>query len=148
MRTSAWTWGLIGSILWPEATDKQRKAHLAPLSEEARRSVNRACLRRETGSPYLFPAAKDSRKPMGKREAQVWWIDCEKLAELEHIDRGGWHSLRRKWATERKHLPDVDVAAAGGWTPGSTLLKEIYQQADQAGDMAAVTDRRALRAVR
>jgi hypothetical protein len=73
---------------------------------------------------------------MGKREAQVWWIDCEKLAELEHIDRGGWHSLRRKWATERKHLPDV------------TLLKEIYQQADQAGVMAAVTDRRALRAVR
>lgn len=22
---------------------------------------------------------------------------------------------RRKWATERKHLPDVDVATAGGW---------------------------------
>ena len=30
----------------------------------------------------------------------------------------------------RKHLPDVDVAAAGGWSDQSTL-REVYQQADQ-----------------
>ncbi len=34
-------------------------------------------------------------------------------------------------ATERKHLPDVDVAAAGGWTETSSL-KRCYQQADEA----------------
>ena len=42
-----------------------------------------------------------------------------------------WHAYRRKWATERKHLPDVDVAAAGGWTETSSL-KRCYQQADEA----------------
>ncbi len=42
-----------------------------------------------------------------------------------------WHAYRRKWATERKHLPDVDVAAAGGWTDTATL-KLAYQQADEA----------------
>jgi len=34
-------------------------------------------------------------------------------------------------STERKHLPDVDVAAAGGWAE-LTSLKTAYQQADDA----------------
>ena len=46
------------------------------------------------------------------------------------LERGGlWHSLRRKWATERKRYPVKDVAAAGGWRDEGTLLKS-YQQAD------------------
>jgi hypothetical protein len=31
--------------------------------------------------------------------------------------------------TARKHLPDVDVAAAGGWKD-VRMLKECYQQPD------------------
>ena len=38
-------------------------------------------------------------------------------------------AYRRKWATERKHHPDVDVAEAGGWKTVETL-KSAYQQAD------------------
>lgn len=38
-------------------------------------------------------------------------------------------SLPPKWATERKHLPLKDVAAAGGWQDVETLL-ECYQQPD------------------
>jgi hypothetical protein len=37
-----------------------------------------------------------------------------------------WHAYRRKWATERKHLPDVDVAAAGG-RANTVSLKTAYQ---------------------
>ena len=34
-------------------------------------------------------------------------------------------------ATERKHMPDVDVAVTGGWSPRSLqVLKSSYQQAD------------------
>ncbi len=40
-----------------------------------------------------------------------------------------WHAYRRKWGSERKHLPDVDVAAAGGWKD-TMSLKRSYQQAD------------------
>ena len=36
-------------------------------------------------------------------------------AELPKLRGGVWHPYRRLWATERKHLPDLDVAAAGGW---------------------------------
>ncbi len=44
---------------------------------------------------------------------------------------GLWHPYRRKWARERKHLPDVDVAAAGGWAELASL-KSAYQQTDDA----------------
>jgi hypothetical protein len=45
------------------------------------------------------------------------------------LDGSLWHAYRRKWASERKHLPLKDVAAAGGWKDVSTLL-EVYQQSD------------------
>ncbi len=50
-----------------------------------------------------------------------------------------WHAYRRKWATERKHLPDVDVAAAGGWSDTATL-KLAYQQADEATMFRVVSE--------
>ena len=62
---------------------------------------------------------------------------AEKLAKLPHLERGGWHAFRRKWATERKHLPNVDVAAAGGWAGTETLVR-CYQQADDATMLAVV----------
>lgn len=44
--------------------------------------------------------------------------------------KGGlWHPYRRMWATARKHLPDKDVAQAGGWTSLESL-KKCYQHAD------------------
>ncbi len=39
--------------------------------------------------------------------------------------------VQTKVATERKHLPDVDVAAAGGWKDTESLRK-CYQQTDEA----------------
>ena len=56
--------------------------------------------------------------------------EAEKLAGLEKLDGTLWHAYRRKWATERKHHPDADVAAAGGWANPNTL-RLVYQQADQ-----------------
>ena len=40
-----------------------------------------------------------------------------------------WHTFRRVWAIERKHLPPNDVAAAGGWLDTGTL-QQCYQQCD------------------
>jgi len=40
-----------------------------------------------------------------------------------------WHSIRRKWATERKGYPVRDVMEAGGWKNEETLLRS-YQQPD------------------
>ena len=43
----------------------------------------------------------------------------------------------RKWATERKHLPDVDVAQAGGWE-SLEALKKSYQHADPVTMLSVV----------
>jgi len=54
---------------------------------------------------------------------------AEQHAKLPKLEGGLWHPYRRKWATERKHLPLSDVAEAGGWKDRGTLL-QCYQQPD------------------
>ena len=61
--------------------------------------------------------------------ASRWLLRAEKLAELPKLAAGRWHPYRRLWATERKALPDADVAAAGGWRD-TRALRMSYQQAD------------------
>lgn len=57
---------------------------------------------------------------------------------------GLWHPYRRKWATERKHLPLKDVAAAGGWKDTETLLT-CYQQPDNETLLAVMSEQRKVR---
>ena len=83
------------------------------------------------GAAYLFPSPIEADKPVRYERASAWLLKAEKLAEIPKQDGSLWHAYRRKWATERKHLPDVDVAAAGGWKE-TTSLKRCYQQADEA----------------
>ena len=89
------------------------------------------------GAAHLFPAPKSPGGPITKDLASRWLAQAETLAELPHVERGQWHTLRRKGATERKHLPAVHVAAAGGWT-GTETLTRCYQQADEATMLAVV----------
>ena len=82
------------------------------------------------GEAWLFP--RDERRPnehMTRRLANVRLMKAERLAELTHQRRGGWHTFRRAWATRRKHLPVQDVMAAGGWRDINALQK-AYQSAD------------------
>ena len=79
--------------------------------------------------------------------ADKWLRKGESLAGLEPMQRGLWHAYRRKWATERKHLPDVDVAAAGGWK-NTVSLKTAYQQADPETILKVVMEPGQLREAR
>lgn len=89
------------------------------------------------GAAYLFPSAESPDRPITKDRAKVWLRKAEKLAKLEHVEWAGFHAFRRKWATERKYLSAVDVAAAGGWV-GTETLQRCYQQADEATMLAVV----------
>ncbi len=55
-----------------------------------------------------------------------------------------WHAYRRKWATERTHLPGADVAADGGWIAVQTL-ETAYQQEDAETMLRVVLEAGALR---
>jgi len=67
--------------------------------------------------------------PLSRGVATTWLRQAEKLAELKPLPGGAWHPFRRRWATERTHLPAKDVAAVGGWVD-TTTLEKCYQVAD------------------
>lgn len=131
-----------GAIRWSASTDKAGLRFVAALGRDARAAVD-AYLRRNPrmGDVPLFPAPGDGAKPLRKETASSWLMRAEALAKLPKLERGAFHAYRRLWASERKHLPDVDVAAAGGWKDPQTM-KASYQQADGA-TMLRVIERQA-----
>jgi len=127
-----------GAIRWRSDSDKQGYDEIAPLSERAREVVDEYLRSNpRVGEAWLFPSPKDDSKPLHRRLASRWLEKAEKKAELPKLAGGMWHPYRRLWATERKALPDADVAAAGGWRD-TRALKMSYQQADAATVFAVV----------
>ena len=64
---------------------------------------------------------------------------AEKLADLEPLEGSDFHAYRPKWSTERKHLPDIEVMAAGGWRDPRSL-KNSYQQVDAETLLAVLNE--------
>ena len=58
----------------------------------------------------------------------------------------GWHSLRRKFATELKHTPLKDLCYLGGWKEPQTVPK-CYQRPDESTMREALEGRKPLKAV-
>jgi hypothetical protein len=127
-----------GAIRWPAATDKQGEESVVPVSSAVRTAIDRVLAGRPgLGRAYLFPSPDAPERPMSKDRARLWLRNAEKLAGLPHIEWGGFPRFPSKWATERKHLPTVDVTATGGRTGTETLVR-CYQQADEATILAVV----------
>ena len=82
------------------------------------------------GDTPLFPSPAKHSVPVDTFLPAKWLRKAEELAGLEPMDGPLWHACRRRWATVRKHLPAVDVAAAGGWA-GPHTLQTIYQRPDE-----------------
>ena len=134
-----------GAIRWPASTDKAGLESTVSVSPSVRAAIDRVREERPgTGSAPLFPSPGDPHRPMTRHLADKWLRRAERLAGLEPQRGSLWHAYRRKWATERKHHPDVDVAAAGGWKTVQTL-KTAYQQADEETMLRVVLDARELR---
>ena len=134
-----------GAIHWPADTDKTGRESIVPIGPDVRAAIDRILLERPgIGKAYLFPAPNDTATAVNRQRVATWLRKAEELAGLPKLDGSLWHAYRRKWATERKHLPDVDVAAAGGWK-GPDTLRLVYQQADQETMLRVVLERGELR---
>lgn len=121
-----------GTIRWRAEFDKKGYEDVVPMSDavrEALRTARRA--QRAIGSAPVFPAPKDPATPCDRHLLDNWLRKAVTRAEVKLEPGGLWHSLRRKWATERKGYPVKDVAAAGGWRDEGTMLTS-YQQVDAA----------------
>ncbi len=120
----------------------------APISAEVCATLQRLLRERPgIGSAPIFPAPWDPTKPVSRYLADRWLRKAEKLAGLEPQRGSLWHAYRRAWVTKRKHLPDVDVAQAGGWSDLRSL-KSAYQQVDSETMLRVVTEAAELREVR
>jgi len=129
-----------GTIRWRGENDKIENEHVVPMNEIAHASMLRVARERQAiGDAWVFPSDTNESRPVDRHLANRWLRRAERLAETDHIKGRGWHSFRRGWASARKHLPDVDVAAAGGWKDTATM-KRCYQHADAAGVLKVVTE--------
>ena len=124
------TEGPHGSIRWPADTDKMGMESVVPISPRVRTALDRIGRERPgIGAVPLFPSPVYRHESIRYELASAWLRQAEKLANLEKQDGSLWHAYRRGWATSRKHLPDADVANAGGWKSTETL-RRVYQQPD------------------
>ena len=73
------------------------------------------------------------------------WRRAERLAGLEPKRGRGWHSLRRKFASDLMDLPLKVLCQLGGWKDAQTVLR-CYQQPDEVQLRKALTSRRRIQA--
>ena len=139
--------GPFGALRWRADADKMGVESVVPISSEVRAAIDRQLAERhDQESPWLFPSPRDPAKPVRRELARKWLREAERMAGLEKLKGGLWHPYRRQWATARKHLPDVDVAAAGGWKTIRTLV-DIYQQPDDDSMLRVVLEGGTVRSV-
>lgn len=120
-----------GAIRWRADEDKQGREWVTPVSPKVRATLER--LREERpgiGSALLFPSPTNAAVPVSYERCRHWLLKAEAKAKVPKQEGGSFHPYRRAWATTRKHLPLVDVAAAGGWKSTAVLLRH-YQQPDE-----------------
>jgi integrase len=128
-----------GTIRWRAEADKKRRESVVPIPSRLVREIRRFQIEIGSTTALVFARERDGTAPMDHHLFDKWLAAAERHAQLPKLKGGLWHPYRRKWATERKHLPLNDVAAAGGWQDVETLL-ECYQQPDH-DTMQAVMDK-------
>jgi integrase len=120
------------AIRWAAEADKEGVEWIVPIPATLVATLtDHIRARGIIGDAYLFPARRRQDRPVSKETCYYWMRQAEERAELPHQTRGGWHALRRAWATARKGMPLQDVMAAGGWRDPASLQR-AYQHADAA----------------
>ena len=93
----------------------------------------------------MLPAGTDPARCMGRGWAYRLWNRAERLAGLKPKPGRGWHSLRRKFATDLMDQPLKVLCQLGGWKNAHTVLR-CYQRADDGQLRKALESRRRVRA--
>ena len=128
-------------IHWRKENDKIGFERSTPIMPDAMEALRRAKRAHPTvGDTWVFPAPRDPSRPCRGDLMNKWWDRAVKLAALPPKERRGWHSLRRKFATDLKEAPTVDLLKLGGWKSVQTLIK-CYQGADRCSMKAALEGR-------
>jgi integrase len=118
-------------LRWRGDTEKTGFAHETPMTCHAARALEEARRRSPgIGNTPVLPSPKDNSRPVCRYLVRGWWRKAERLAGLDRKCGRGWHSLRRKFATELMDEPLKVLCKLGGWKDAETVLN-CYQRPDQ-----------------
>jgi integrase len=116
-------------ILWKGSTDKMGLQMARAVPPNVMRYL-RVWKRHCPSDRFVFPAPTDPTSAVPKATVDKWARQAYTAAGLEKPDGTGWHSLRRKWASERDGYPIPVLMAAGGWASAEALMR--YLKTDDA----------------
>jgi integrase len=112
-----------GTVCWQAEHDKMGIGHVVPLDDavlDLLRERRRASS--VIGDGWIIPSPTDPSRRVSRHLVRDWWRDLEKAAGITHVRGRGWHSLRRRFATDLDHLPLKQLMELGGWkTPVSVV---------------------------
>ena len=130
-----------GTILWRAEHDKSGHEHVTPVTGEALAALDEARRRNPgTGKAPVLPAPRNPLACPGAARLHAWWSKAQILAGLDPMPGRGWHSLRRKFASDLMDQPLKVLCALGGWKTAKTVL-ECYQRPD-AGQLRKALEAR------
>jgi integrase len=121
-----------GRIRWRGETDKsgyERDCTLRTAAVEVLKALQRQ--RRVIGDGWVFPSPTDPSQPASRNLFRDYWKRAVKLAGLLKVERRGWHSLRRRFATASKGQPDRDTMHLMG-LKGTAMLNTYRQTEEEA----------------
>ncbi len=113
-------------------------SHNTPVTNEALDALKKVrAINLATGEIPVLPAPKNPLTGVGAAR----WQKTQILAELEPMPGRGWHSLRRKFASDLMDQPLKVLCRLGGWKTPKTVLR-CYQRADEGQLRKALKDHR------
>ena len=133
-----------GVIRWRGEHEKTGYEHRTPATVEALAVLEEARRRNPgIGNAPVLPAPKNPTKCVDRGRVAKWWKRAEALAGLEPKRGRGWHSLRRKFASDLLDQPLKVLCELGGWKTAQTVL-QCYQRADEDKLRKALAQRRSI----
>jgi integrase len=130
-----------GRITWRAEHEKTGRERTTPMTPRAGAAFDMA--RKHApgiGDTPVLPAPKELTQPVDRYLLRNWWLNAEQPAGLARRPGRGWHSLRRKFATELMDQPLKVLCQLGGWKDAETVLN-CYQRPDEHTLRAALEDR-------
>ena len=134
------------TIRWCAEHEKTGYEHTTPLTDKAIAALEEAQDRNSArGTAPVLPSTQDPAICVRRWMLDDRWRKAERLAGLEPKRGRGWHSLRRKFASDLMDLPLKVLCQLGGWKDAQTVLR-CYQQPDAGQLRKALDSRRGVQA--
>ena len=132
-------------VRWRAEHEKTGYEHRTPLTDEAIAALEEARrMGAGTGNAPVLPSPGDAARCVSRVRAFRWWKKAQTLAGLDPKPGRGWHSLRRKFASDLMDTPLKVLCELGGWKDATTVLR-CYQRPDAGQLRTAPEGRRRVR---